>query len=283
MAINSLGELYSGYSQLYKLVSNAWVQQNTTSFGSGDVELVEIDPSNDNIMYVINGSQIYKSTDKGINFTLIFTASASVTSLCVHSTLSNIVYITTSGSSGQALKSTDGGATFANIATGLPAIGKFCIKHQDQNSNNPLYVGTNLGVYYIDDSMSTWQAFETNLPNVKVTDLEINYVDNTITAATFGRGVWQSPLPALLGTTEFMLENSMIFPNPFTDVFKVRFGNVIPDEIEVTDIMGKKMFVKNDFSSASEINIDLTNYSSGIYLVKISYEGKSSTKKIIKN
>jgi len=283
MAINSLGEVYSGYGQLYKLVSNAWVQQNATSFGTGDVELVEIDPSNNNIMYVINGSQIYKSTDKGINFTLIYTASSSVTSLCVHSTLSNVVYITTSGTSGQALKSTDGGSTFVNIATGLPSIGKFCIKHQALNTNNPLYVGTNLGVYYIDDSMTTWQSFETNLPNVKVTDLEINYIDNNITAATFGRGVWQSPLPTVLGTTEFMLENISIFPNPFNDVFNIRLGNVIPDKIEITDIMGKKVYVKNDFLSVSEISIDLTNYSNGIYLIKIISEGKSSTKKIIKN
>ncbi len=283
MAINSLGELYSGYKQLYKLVSNAWVQQNTTSFGSGDVELVEIDSSNNNIMYVINGSQIYKSIDKGINFTLAYTASSAVTSLCVHSTLSNIVYITTSGTSGQALKSTDGGTTFANIASGLPSIGKFCIKHQALNTNNPLYVGTNLGVYYIDDSMTTWQAFETNLPNVKVTDLEINYVDNNITAATFGRGVWQSPLPAVLGTTEFMLENISIFPNPFNDLINIRLGNVIPEKIEITDITGKKIFVKTDFMSASETTIDLTNYSNGIYLVKIIADGKYSTKKIIKN
>ncbi|RXR19122.1 T9SS type A sorting domain-containing protein [Flavobacterium amnicola] len=283
MAINSLGELYAGYTQLYKLVSNAWVQQNVTSFGTGDVELVEIDPSNDNIMYVINGSQIYKSTDKGINFTLIYTASSAVTSLCVHSTLSNVVYITTSGTSGQALKSTDGGATFTNIASGLPSIGKFCIKHQALNSSNPLYVGTNLGVYYIDDTMSTWQAFETNLPNVKVTDLDINYVDNNITAATFGRGIWQSPLPALLGTTEFMLENISIFPNPFNDVFNIRLGNVIPEKIEITDIMGKVIFVKNDFTATSETTIDLRNCSNGIYLVKIIADGKYSTKKIIKN
>jgi len=283
MAINSLGELYSGYNQLYKLVSNAWVQQNVTSFGSGDVELVEIDPSNNNIMYVINGTQIYKSIDKGINFTLAYTASSAVTSLCVHSTLSNTVYITTSGTSGQALKSTDGGTTFANIASGLPSIGKFCIKHQALNTNNPLYVGTNLGVYYKDDSMTTWQAFETNLPNVKVTDLEINYVDNNITAATFGRGVWQSPLPTVLGTTEFMLENISIFPNPFNDLINIRLGNVVPEKIEISDITGKKVFVKTDFTLASEMTIDLTNYSNGIYLVKIIADGKYSTKKIIKN
>lgn len=282
MAINSLGEVYAGYKQLYKLVSNAWVQQNTTSFGTGDVELVEIDPSNNNNMYVVNGSQIYKSTDKGINFTLIYTASSSVSSLCVHSSQSDIIYITTSGTSGQAMKSTNGGSTFTNIATGLPSIGKFCIKHQS-NSVNSLYVGTNLGVYYLDDTQTTWQAFETNLPNVKVTDLEINYTDNNITAATFGRGVWQSPLPTILGTTEFMLQDIKIFPNPFQSIITIRLGKIIPEKIEITDITGKIMEVKNIFSNESEINLNLNNYTNGVYLVKIMAEGKYTIKKIIKN
>lgn len=282
MAINSLGEVYAGYKQLYKLVSNAWQQQNVTSFGTGDVELVEIDPSDNNTMYVVNGSQVYKSTDKGINFTLIYTASSAVTSLSVHSTLSNVVYITTSGTSGQAMKSTNGGTTFANIATGLPSIGKFCIKHQ-ANSVNSLYVGTNLGVYYYDDTQTTWQAFETNLPNVKVTDLEINYVDNNITAATFGRGVWQSPLPTILGTTDFMLQDITVFPNPFQSTITIRLGSVSPERIEIFDITGKLIAHQTFFSNAKEIQMNLNDYANGVYFVKIVSDGKYCIKKIIKN
>lgn len=282
MAINSLGELYAGYKQLYKLVSNAWQQQNVTTFGTGDVELVEIDPSDNNTMYVVNGSQVYKSADKGINFTLIYTAPSAVTSLSVHSTLSNVVYITTSGTSGQAMKSTNGGTTFANIATGLPSIGKFCIKHQ-ANSVNSLYVGTNLGVYYYDDTQTTWQAFETNLPNVKVTDLEINYVDNNITAATFGRGVWQSPLPTILGTTDFMLQDITVFPNPFQSTITIRLGSVSPERIEIFDITGKLIAHQTSFSNTKEIQMNLNDYANGVYFVKIVSDGKYCIKKIIKN
>lgn len=195
LTANNSGELFSGFAGLYKLVGSAWVQQNVGAIGSGNLELIHVDPSNDDIMYVANGSGLYKSINRGVNFTLAFNATATITSIEVHSTDSNIVYLTTSGTGGQVLKSTNGGTTFTNFSTGLPAIGKNCIVHQSRNTDNPLYVGTSLGVYYRDDSMSSWQPFETNLPNVSVTDLEINLEDSKLIAATYGRGVWQTDIP----------------------------------------------------------------------------------------
>ena len=67
----------------------------------------------------------------------------------------------------------------------------------DAGTNDALYVGTDLGVYYKDASMSDWTAFGTGLPNVIVLELDINEADNSIRAATFGRGVWEAPLTAI--------------------------------------------------------------------------------------
>ena len=283
LEINSLGELFAGYSMLYKLTGGAWVQQSISTIGTGDIDLITIDPSNNNNMYVANGSQLYKSTDKGINFTFVYTAPTTISNICVHSSNSNIVYLLTAGTSGQALKSIDGGTTFSNIAAGLPSIGKFCIKHQAGNANNPLFIGTNLGVYYKDDTTATWTAFDTNLPNVKVTDLEINYVDNNITASTFGRGVWQSPLPTILGTEEFNLQNIGIYPNPSNGIFSVQLGEVIPRKIEIIDLTGKTIYTKNEFDNNKEIVLNLSSISNGIYFIKIATETQSLVKKIIKN
>lgn len=192
---NSTGELYSGFAGLYKLTGAAWILQNTNSVGTGNLELICVDPSNDNNMFVSNGTTLYKSTDKGITFANVYTAPSTITSICVNYSNSNIVYLTTSGTGGQALKSTTGGTAFTSFSTNLPAIGKYVIKHQGRNTLNPLYLGTTLGVYYRDDSMSQWEPFDTNLPNVPVTDLEINLEDSIITAATYGRGIWQSAIP----------------------------------------------------------------------------------------
>ncbi|MBA3648542.1 MAG: hypothetical protein H0W62_08330 [Chitinophagales bacterium] len=68
-------------------------------------------------------------------------------------------------------------------------------------SNNELYVGTDVGVFYRNNSMSQWTQFNLDpvnkLPNVEVRDLEILYCTNKLRAATFGRGVWEADLPAL--------------------------------------------------------------------------------------
>lgn len=202
LAVHNAGDLFSGYNNLYKLTSGAWVQQNTTPIGSGNLESISIDPSNDNIMYVANGSSLYKSTDLGITFNNSFIASSNITSIEIHSTDSNIVYLTTEEASGEVLKSTDGGATFVDISNGVPNIGKNIIVHQGRNTDNPLYLGTSLGVYYRDDTMTQWEPFDTNLPNVSVTDLEINLEDAKLIAATYGRGVWQTNIPVQLPTND---------------------------------------------------------------------------------
>ena len=84
----------------------------------------------------------------------------------------------------------------------MPSIGKNCIVHQGRNTDNPLYLGTTLGVYYRDDSMAQWEPFDTNLPNVSVRDLEINLEDAKLIAATYGRGVWETPIPVQLANVD---------------------------------------------------------------------------------
>ncbi len=201
LVTNSLGEVYSGFDQLFKIVNGQWLQQNINSFAAGNIDLVMIDPSNDNIIYVVLNNQIFRSIDKGINFNLLHEANNSIRSIEVHSTNSSILYYTTVGWTGEVFKSINNGVTFANISQGLSSIGKNVIVHQGRNSLNPLYLGTSLGVYYRDDTMSQWEPFDTNLPNVSVTDLDINLEDKKITAATYGRGIWQSnivlELPAI--------------------------------------------------------------------------------------
>ncbi|WP_339887345.1 T9SS type A sorting domain-containing protein [uncultured Flavobacterium sp.] len=228
LMINSIGEVFSGFNGLYKLNGSTWTLQNTNSVGSGNLELIAIDPSNDNIMYVTNGSSLYKSTDKGITFTTTYVAPGTIRAIDIHSTNSSIIYLTTSGNFGQALKSTNGGTSFTNFSTGLPNIGKNTIVHQGRNTDNPLYLGTSLGVYYIDDTMTAWEAFDTNLPNVSVTDLEINLEDNMLTAATYGRGIWQTNIPIQVPATDIKL---VAIQNP--NNIDINCGNSIVPQIQV--------------------------------------------------
>lgn len=205
LVFNSAGELFAGYSSLYKLVNGSWQNVSVNTFFNGNIEQVIVDPSNDDIMYIGDGSDLYKSTDRGVTFTYFFSFPSDITSIEVNVHQNNIVYVTTAGINGLVAKSTNGGISFTSITEGLPNIGKNVLKHQSNHPLNPIYVGTSLGVYYRDDSMNTWVPYDTNLPNVAVTDIEIHELDGKIVASTYGRGVWQSPVPIQLAENEIAL------------------------------------------------------------------------------
>jgi hypothetical protein len=227
LVANSIGEIFSGFDYLYKLNGNAWEQLNFDPTGSGNIDYIEVDPTNNNIMYIANGTGLYKSIDRGISFTLVYIAHASITSVEVNNSNNEIVYLTTSGSTGRVLRSLDGGVSFTNITTGIPNIGKNIIVHQPRHTDNPLYLGTSLGVYYLDDSMSTWQPFEANLPNVSVEDLEVNVEDAKLIAATYGRGVWQTTIPVQLASDDIKL---LRIKNPTTEI---NCGSTVTPIVEV--------------------------------------------------
>ena len=83
----------------------------------------------------------------------------------------------------------DAGSSWVNISgNNLPALPVNCIVYQG-GANDDLYIGTDVGVYYKDNTMTEWVPFNNGLPNVIVNELEIHYNEGTISAATYGRGL----------------------------------------------------------------------------------------------
>lgn len=200
LKMSSDSQLYSGYRSLYRLQNNNWVPISS-SFGS-NIDVIEIDEINPNTIYLAINNSLRKSIDTGANFVTAENFGSDITSIEVNNTDNNIVYVTTSGSGGQVFKSTDGGNNFTNISAGLPNVSKNSIKHQALHSKNPLYLGTSLGVYRYDDDTLIWELFNNGLPNVSVRDIEINIFDDKVTAATYGRGIWQSNIITELAPTD---------------------------------------------------------------------------------
>lgn len=189
--------LYAGYSVLYKTTDggNTW-NTISESFG-GNLNAIAIAPSNDNYIYAATYSLIRCTKDGGTTWQDVSTGlpSQAITYVTVSNTDPSKVWITLSGySAGEKVYySSDAGDTWTNISEGLPAIPANCIVYEN-NSNDALYVGTDLGVFYRNATMTEWQDFSVGLPNVVVTELEIFYPSHKIRAASFGRGVWESLL-----------------------------------------------------------------------------------------
>jgi len=166
--------------------------------GSGTISNFAIAPSNHAIIYAVKENAISKSTNSGAAFTNITgtlpTASAAISNVAVSDADPNKVWVTFSGynASYKVFASTDGGTTWTNISTGLPNLPVNTILHQKGSANDALYLGADIGVYYFDNTLSSWVPFMTNLPHNSVRELEIFYPSGKIRAATYGRGVWES-------------------------------------------------------------------------------------------
>jgi len=207
LTTNKDGVLYAGYSKLYKLVNNMW-EAVSSDFFEGDLDNVEIAPSDNNVIYVSKSKNLFKSIDGGITFVQIPNDfKYFISSVAINNQNSNIVYVTIGGISGRVYQSSDGGENWVDITKNLPSEPKLVIKHQNQSLVNDLYIGTSLGVYHINDNLTEWEAFDNNLPNVPINDIEINTNDKTITVGTYGRGVWQSNIEVTKANYDISLLN----------------------------------------------------------------------------
>ncbi|WP_047416446.1 thrombospondin type 3 repeat-containing protein [Cellulophaga sp. Hel_I_12] len=209
LAISNTGAVYAGYDAVYKLVGSAW-EKISGPIGFGNITDLEIDPNNAETLYVIQGSSIYKSIDEGVTFNLVTRLETQISDLAINRTDGAILYVTTSNRVGISqsnqpspasrgvfkITTRDGVTTSENITYNLPPDQAFfSIAHQGRHIDNPIFVGTSLGVYRLDDTETEWEDYFTNLPSVAVGDIEISLGDAMITAATYGRGIWQSPIP----------------------------------------------------------------------------------------
>ncbi|PQJ20345.1 T9SS type A sorting domain-containing protein [Nonlabens tegetincola] len=203
------GTIYAGYSRLYTVDPSSGFTPVSSSFGS-NIDVIEIDPSNNNRIYVGVNTRLFRSDDAGSTFNLVYTDSSNIQAIEVSNTDSNVVYITTNGINGRVLKSTNLGASFTNITANLPFLGKNTLAHQPLSANDALYVGCTVGIYRLTNSSNQWEPFMNNLPNSNIRDLEINAVDNTLTAATYGRGIWQTAVTVVQAQDDASIQNAAL-------------------------------------------------------------------------
>ncbi len=200
---NNNQTIYFGTNRaVYKSTNQgtAWTKISSTLSLTYDVDNIAVAPSNSSYIYFVTGyywtKEIYRTTNGGTSWTKMTTPiNDRITWLSINPTDPNIIYITysnyTSGS--KVYRSTNGGSTWTNITGTLPNLPANCIVYQT-GSNGALYLGMDAGVFYRDNSMSDWSLFNSDLPNVEIFELEIKYNTNKILAATYGRGLWESPL-----------------------------------------------------------------------------------------
>ena len=90
--------------------------------------------------------------------------------------------------------SMDGGKTFVDFSEGLPSvsINRIVVR---KDCDYEVYVATDVGIYYRNQTMKAWQRAGKNLPFVICNDLQLDATNKKLYAYTFGRGMWVMDLP----------------------------------------------------------------------------------------
>jgi len=191
--------IYAGFENVWKSTNRGLFWTKISTFNSSGLIVLEVSKSNPLIIYAATLSTIYKTTDGGANWSVVTYPSAGssayITAIEISTTNPNIIWMTRSGYTAgtKVFKSFDGGTSWSNLSGSLPNIPVNCVVNQT-GTNDGVYVGTDLGVYYIDNDLTSWMPYSNGLPNVIVDELEIHYGTNKLRAATYGRGLWESTI-----------------------------------------------------------------------------------------
>lgn len=199
--------LFAGFRNVWKTTNRGkqWFPISALP-NSSSLQSLVVAASNPNYIYAATDRVIYKTANGGASWVNISsglpTTRAAMTYIAAADDDPNKVWVTFSGyaAATKVFSSRDGGATWRNDSGTLPNLPVNCIVRED-GGNDALYIGTDVGVYYRDAAMSDWAPFNSGLPNVIVNELEIHAGTQKLRAATYGRGLWESPLQSGVAAT----------------------------------------------------------------------------------
>ncbi|MCP5107981.1 MAG: hypothetical protein GY950_31620 [bacterium] len=190
--------LYAAVKEVFKSTDSgsSWQAISGQLPAEDNLTAMAISPSNSNYIYVsTTNTDIYRTADGGANWDHVTAANGPATTwLTVDPHTPTTVWRTAGGyyAGQKVFRSTDAGVTWQNMSGLLPNIPANCLTIDALSG--VVYLGTDLGVFYSPAGNADWIVFDNGLPNVIVNELEIHRNAKKIRAATYGRGVWESPL-----------------------------------------------------------------------------------------
>jgi hypothetical protein len=286
--------LYFGGSEVRKSLDGGqtWNDISTGLTGGPWLASMAVAKSNPNYIYAATYYSIYRTANGGTTWSNITGTLPTPGNAISYITISGIdpdkVWVTLSGfnASQKVYRSVNGGLTWTNVSGTLPNVPFNCIEFDNTTLNDAVYAGSDVGVYYTDNTMADWIYFNTGLPRVIIDELEIHYATGKIRAATFGRGMWESPLYSATGVTYHpsTYNSFSVHPNISSGNFTVDIntnGNALA-ELEVLNSLGEKVFsVKENIPGAGLIKIDISKQPAGIYFIKTLVDNEMMTEKFM--
>ncbi len=278
---NNNNLIVAGYDEVYRsqTAGDTW---DSIPYGQA-IKTIALAASDEDYIYAGTYTSLRVTKDAGANWANItpFFLNHSITDVTVSNSDADRVWVTLSGyaSSHKVYESVNGGLNFINItANGLPNLPVNCIVYQ-AGTNDDLYVGTDVGVYYKNNTMTDWIPYMTGLPNVVVKELEIHYSSGTISAATYGRGIWESPVNTFsTDVYETSAGQFKISPNPAKDKITISINNYVDNDLtaRIYSITGQ-LILESQLTNSNH-TMSTGKLSKGCYIVEISNKNGFSTR-----
>ncbi len=199
--------MYIGYKNLWRGTDvrsyPSWqkISNNLGGTNSVNCKVVEQSSADPSILYFSReDGTLFRTDDIRLNqptwvdLTSSLPASGNINDIETHPTLANTVFIVLNN---KVYRSDNKGQSWQDITSNLPDV-SFTTIELYKNANDGIYVGSNLGVWYRDASMTQWVNFSQGLPiDASINEIEIAYdinnpINDRIRVGTYGRGVWSS-------------------------------------------------------------------------------------------
>ena len=294
--------IYFGGNSLFKSVNGGsnWSSKiNGNMSSSINIHKISLSAKTDSTIYIVRAYDQYNSgpiiqhtNNMGVKWTYIQrglpTDVTYISDLKCDKYHSDTVYVTCTGfvAGKKVYRSTDAGKTWTNISGSLPNIpcNTVCLEYSDKHG---IYVGTDAGIFYRNDDMSDWVQFQTGMPRVIVTDMEIYPLTGILRAATFGRGIWETSTAITAINDDKSLElkyNVSIYPNPSNNgIFNLILPNQSIGKYQITifDLKGSQLKQINLPTNTVQSNLDLSEFKDGNYILNINIGSVSTSKQIL--
>jgi hypothetical protein len=112
--------------------------------------------------------------------------------------------------------------------------------------------------------------------------LEINATDNKLYAGTYGRGLWRTDLyDSTLNVSDLSFEEFSLYPNPARDVINIRWNGNENPSVRIYNSLGKLVYYAKNVNLRNTFQVETSNFSEGLYFVKLSSSLGEITKKVV--
>lgn len=262
---------------------------------------VSISPVDGNIVWTTDGNTsgtpVRVTTNDGATWTpagpYLF-AVGNETKIVAHPTDAPTAFVVFAGYSGVAhvARTTNFGATWENVSGDFPPDPANTMAVDPEDPGH-WFVGTDTGVWYSDNEGADWVPLGTTFPCVMVHDLEIHQGARKLVAITYGRGAWETDLPAPSGADVPLLVHHPDLlldppaPNPIKDRAFFRIASRLSGgaTLDLYDVRGRRVARIADLATADGVIRTIewvpAGVSPGAYFAVLRSGSESLSRKVV--